>query len=153
VLWLGHVADRGLFLSLLANARVYVHGHSVGGINPSLVEAMTVGARIAALDTPFNRETLFDGGEYFAAPDGHLTRLICQLATESASVAGERRHRVRIIAASRFDLKEVADAYERLLERVAGRGVWDSTAVGTSWQDDDECAEHRFVEVIGQPNE
>ena len=52
---IGHVTDRTLFGSLLHHARIYIHGHSVGGINPSLLEAMRAGSAIAAFDTPFNR--------------------------------------------------------------------------------------------------
>ena len=44
------------FLSLITLAATYIHGHSVGGMNPSLVEAMGAGALIAALDTTFNRD-------------------------------------------------------------------------------------------------
>lgn len=136
VSWLGHVADRGSFLSLLANARVYIHGHTVGGINPSLIEAMTVGARIVALDTPFNRETLFDGGDYFADPNEPLTDLLRQVVAEPRSATKARRLRGRVIATERFALNDVTDAYERLLSRVAARGIFSTTTVETLWRDD-----------------
>ncbi|MDY3828277.1 MAG: DUF1972 domain-containing protein [Clostridium sp.] len=40
-----------------SNASVYVHGHSAGGTNPSLVEAMNFGLPILAFDCVYNRET------------------------------------------------------------------------------------------------
>ncbi len=43
----------------------YLHGHSVGGTNPSLLEAMGCGNLILAHDNPFNRETLDGNGEFF----------------------------------------------------------------------------------------
>ena len=46
-------------------AKFYFHGHTVGGTNPSLLEAMSVGANIVAHDNPFNRSVLEDCGAYF----------------------------------------------------------------------------------------
>lgn len=57
-LWLGHVSDQDLLAELWQNAGVYVHGHSVGGTNPALLQALGAGAPTIALDTPFNREVL-----------------------------------------------------------------------------------------------
>jgi glycosyltransferase involved in cell wall biosynthesis len=58
VQWLGHVDDQKLLNQLWANCAVYVHGHSVGGTNPSLLQAMGAGAPTLALETPFNAEVL-----------------------------------------------------------------------------------------------
>ena len=44
---------------------IYFHGHSVGGTNPSLLEAMAGKALIAAHDNPFNRSVLNDGAIFF----------------------------------------------------------------------------------------
>ena len=44
---------------------LYFHGHSIGGTNPSLLEAMACGCRIAAHDNRFNRAVLQDAAEYF----------------------------------------------------------------------------------------
>ena len=41
----GHVKDRSGYATLVGEAKTYFHGHSVGGINPSLLEAMGCGAR------------------------------------------------------------------------------------------------------------
>lgn len=46
-------------------ARIYFHGHSVGGTNPSLLEAMAGSAFIAAHDNIFNRNVLGDDALYF----------------------------------------------------------------------------------------
>ncbi|MCR2823948.1 glycosyltransferase [Microbacterium sp. zg.Y909] len=60
VRWLGHVRDDALLEALWQNAGVYFHGHSVGGTNPALVQAMASGAPIVARDTVYNREVLND---------------------------------------------------------------------------------------------
>ena len=56
--WLGHVSDDTRLLSLWQHAGVYFHGHSVGGTNPALVQAMAAGAPVVARDTIYNREVL-----------------------------------------------------------------------------------------------
>jgi glycosyltransferase involved in cell wall biosynthesis len=62
VTWLGHLADDWKLYSLWQNCGAYFHGHSVGGTNPALVQAMACGAPIVARDTVFNREVLLDAG-------------------------------------------------------------------------------------------
>ena len=44
---------------------VYVHGHSAGGTNPSLVEMMHFEKPIIAFDCVYNRATMEDKGQYF----------------------------------------------------------------------------------------
>lgn len=58
--WYGHLSDDGLLFALWQHAGAYFHGHSVGGTNPALVQAMACGAPIVARDTVFNREVLAD---------------------------------------------------------------------------------------------
>lgn len=48
---------------------LYFHGHSVGGTNPSLLEAMACGCRIAAHSNRFNRSVLRDEADYFPSAD------------------------------------------------------------------------------------
>lgn len=68
VSWLGHVSNDSLLHALWQHAGVYFHGHSVGGTNPALVQAMAAGASILARDTVYNREVLGDAGR-FVTPD------------------------------------------------------------------------------------
>ena len=51
--------------ALRSNCFIYVHGHSAGGTNPSLVEAMTLGLPIVAYDVNYNRETTKNKALYF----------------------------------------------------------------------------------------
>ena len=79
---IGHVADRSEYAALVRGAGLYFHTHSVGGINPSLVEAMGLGASILALDTPFNREALGEHGRYFGRFDDALIKEIERIVAE-----------------------------------------------------------------------
>ena len=66
---LGGVWDQDLLDQLYADSATYLHGHSVGGTNPSLLRAMGAGAAVLAFDVNFNREVLGEPGRYFAGPD------------------------------------------------------------------------------------
>ena len=83
----GHIDDRHEFLDVLHHAAVYIHGHSVGGINPSLIEAMGAGARILAYDTPFNREALGPDAATFSLDPTDLVDLL------RVGVGGDTRRR------------------------------------------------------------
>ncbi|MCP4164480.1 MAG: glycosyltransferase family 1 protein [Chloroflexi bacterium] len=57
----GGVYNTGVLNELRRRSNLYIHGHSVGGTNPSLIEAMAAGALLLAHDNPFNRWVL--GGD------------------------------------------------------------------------------------------
>lgn len=69
------VYDRAVLAALRGGACGYVHGHSVGGTNPSLVEALFHTSRILAFDCSFNRSTLGGHGAYYADAEA-LARLL-----------------------------------------------------------------------------
>ena len=61
--------------TLKKNSALYFHGHTVGGTNPSLLEAMASEALIAAHDNEFNRVSLQNDGLYFTSSE-EITALI-----------------------------------------------------------------------------
>jgi glycosyltransferase involved in cell wall biosynthesis len=63
--FIGGVYDKRKLAALRAGSRYYFHGHSVGGTNPSLLEAMAAGCRIIAHDNVYNRDVLEDNALYF----------------------------------------------------------------------------------------
>lgn len=69
VTWLGHVADDNLLHALWQHCGAYFHGHSVGGTNPALVQAMLLGAPTVARDTVYNREVLGESLLGFVQPE------------------------------------------------------------------------------------
>lgn len=60
------IYQQSVLAALRTRALAYVHGHSVGGTNPSLVEALFHTNRVLAFDCPFNRSTLDNHGCYFS---------------------------------------------------------------------------------------
>lgn len=85
VQWLGHVSDDYRLHSLWQHAGVYFHGHSVGGTNPALVQAMACGAPIVARDTVYNREVLADNAQFVAPEPMAIARAIEEAMTVAAS--------------------------------------------------------------------
>lgn len=65
VIFTGAVYDRESTNRLRVHCRYYLHGHSAGGTNPSLLEAMAAGCAVLAHDNPFNRGVLGGFGKYF----------------------------------------------------------------------------------------
>jgi glycosyltransferase involved in cell wall biosynthesis len=63
----GAIWDQELLDALYAGAATYVHGHSVGGTNPSLLRAMGAGAHVLSFDVRFNRDVLGDAGRYWTS--------------------------------------------------------------------------------------
>ncbi len=59
------IYDLDVLYAIRNNARCYIHGHSAGGTNPSLVEAMFFGRPILAFNVVYNRETTFGEALYF----------------------------------------------------------------------------------------
>ena len=113
----GAVWDQNLLDELYANALTYVHGHSVGGTNPSLLRAMGAGSAVLAFDVSFNRDVAGDHGLYFDTPD-QLAELFNDAETHrEAFYARGERLRDRARRTYRWDL--VADGYAALLRRLA----------------------------------
>jgi glycosyltransferase involved in cell wall biosynthesis len=112
VVLMGSVWDQHVLDSLYAGCRSYIHGHSVGGTNPSLLRAMGAGANVIAWDVVFNREVLGGAGQMF---DSSATLALkieeAEDDRERASRRGETARR-RVLGAYRWD--DVAFGYEKL---------------------------------------
>ena len=119
---LGGVWDQDLLDQLYANAASYLHGHSVGGTNPSLLRAAGAGAPVIAFDSVFNREVVGDDARYFADPAA--VRAEVEWAEENLAEFRQVGASARV-AARRYDWDQVATEYERLCADLAdpsGRG-------------------------------
>ena len=118
VRFLGHVSDREEMKELHCNAYAYVHGHSMGGTNPSLLKALGCGNCVLALDTPSNAEVLGDYGILFErdAEDLHCKLAYVEHRPEVAE-AYRRRARERIREA--YSWETIAEQYEEFLLRLA----------------------------------
>lgn len=113
---LGGVWDAELLNQLYANALSYLHGHSVGGTNPSLLRAAGAAAPTVAYDCNFNHEVIGEHGRFFATPADLAAQVAAVEADPAAAVQLGRELRT---AATRYDWDSVTDEYERLANDLA----------------------------------
>jgi len=124
-----------------SNADLYVHGHSAGGTNPSLVEAMALGLPIASFDVSYNRETTSNSCVYFKDAKGLLTIVNTITKLEKAHIAKA----MQMIADQRYSWKRITNCYaelfesskaieQRLIERVKSQKVKSVSVEVTSTQ-------------------
>ena len=118
VRFLGAVWDQPLLNALYANALTYLHGHSVGGTNPSLLRAMGAGTATDAFDVSFNREVLGDAGRYWSDADDVARSVLAAEHDRDGTVARGVQSRAR---AAEFTWEDVADGYEALCRRLSSR--------------------------------
>lgn len=113
VVFPGAIYDARVVESLRFHALFHVHGHRVGGTNPSLVEALGAGNAVLAHDNPFNRWVAADAAVYFTDEDScaeQLDRLAGDAGLlERLRAAGRRQHE------NHFTWPRVLAAYEQLL--------------------------------------
>ena len=101
------IYDLDVLYALRSNAGIYMHGHSAGGTNPSLVEAMFFGIPIIACDVVYNRETTENKAYYFKSTTDILSHL------NSASLNGEEMIE---IANRRYTWKHISEQYCKLYQ-------------------------------------
>lgn len=127
VTFLGGVWDQHLLDQLYANCLTYLHGHSVGGTNPSLLRAIGAGAATSAFDVSFNRDVLDTSGRYWSTP-ADVTRAVVEAeADRDGTMARGQASRRR---AALYDWDDVAAAYEKLCHRLASGELKRSGANG-----------------------
>lgn len=103
--------DLGVLKTLRTGACLYVHGHSAGGTNPSLVEMMHFGVPVAAYDCAFNRYTTHDQASYFASAE-ELASLVAGLCPITAQQLGGH---MRELAQRHYTWDQVGKEYFRVL--------------------------------------
>ncbi|WP_285115397.1 DUF1972 domain-containing protein [Leifsonia sp. fls2-241-R2A-40a] len=113
VRFVGSVYEPDRIAALRFHSLGYFHGHTVGGTNPSLVEAMAVGNPVLAHDNAYNRWVAQDAALYFSTTSeasAHITRLVADagLRAELAAAARERH-------ATEFTWEHVAGQYRDVL--------------------------------------
>jgi glycosyltransferase involved in cell wall biosynthesis len=118
VRFLGGIWDQELLDQLYAHCATYLHGHSVGGTNPSLLRAIGAGAAVTAFDVSFNREVIADAGRFFRTPQDVAREVEAVEADPQGTARDGRRSRE---LARGYDWDEVAAGYAELAHALAGR--------------------------------
>lgn len=99
--------------TLRSNCYLYLHGHSAGGTNPSLVEAMNLALPIAAFDVGYNRETTENKAIYFKTSK-KLLSIINGFDKEEYEEYSEA---MLSIAKRRYTWKVIASKYGKMMSK------------------------------------
>lgn len=119
--WLGHVQDQELLAELWSHCGVYFHGHSVGGTNPALLQALGFGAPVVAVDTPYNREVL-GHVDWLSKPDAGLVASAVDELMTSESLRDAAKAIGLATVRERYAWPTVLQSYEAaLLEAAASK--------------------------------
>lgn len=119
VRFVGRIYDQNILNSLYENAYAYIHGHEVGGTNPSLLRAMGAGTVPIVLDVEFNREAVSDIGLTFTKTPGSLSQEITHLEHEpEKAIELGRRSFVHVDKIYNWDV--VTEQYAKLFHGIAG---------------------------------
>jgi glycosyltransferase involved in cell wall biosynthesis len=108
------VYEPGPLHALRARAHFYVHGHSAGGTNPSLVEMMHFGIPVFAHGCVFNRHSTHNRARYFDTSED-LEMLVQGLNSQDAAAIGEA---MLELAHQHYTWDRIGKAYFDLLEGV-----------------------------------
>ncbi len=103
------IYDLDILYVLRSNSKYYLHGHSAGGTNPSLVEAMFCGCDIIAYDVVYNRETTENKALFFKNGEE-----LVDLTTQEAEI--DNSQAMQEIAAKRYMWATIAKQYEALYD-------------------------------------
>ena len=109
VRFLGPLFDQKKLNTLRRFCKIYFHGHSVGGTNPSLLEAMASEAQIAAHDNPFNKAVTGQDAYYFRDKTGVMDILI--KGEREENMIRNNLEKIR----SFYNWEKVVDEYESLM--------------------------------------
>lgn len=116
VQFMGAIYEKPLVETLRKCALIYLHGHKVGGTNPSLVEALAAGNAIIAHDNPFTRWVAGPGARFFVKEsdlDATLGEVIGnpKVISDMRAATGKR-------FTQEFHLDFVLKQYESLLQQI-----------------------------------
>lgn len=104
------IYDQDKLNQIRSNCYVYIHGHSAGGTNPSLVEAMYLGLPVIAYDVEYNRETTENEALYFNNPND-LMGLVESSGVDDFQAVGCK---MAEIARRRYNWEIISEKYAAL---------------------------------------
>ena len=111
VIYLGYIAGIEKLDSLRKNSHLYFHGHTVGGTNPSLLEAMSSNALICAHNNAFNK-VILEGDAFYFNCKRCVTSLLNKESIENRDTfISNNIEKVK----KKYSWKKILDEYERFI--------------------------------------
>ncbi|WP_270549443.1 beta 1-4 rhamnosyltransferase Cps2T [Eggerthella lenta] len=119
--FVGTVYDQELLKKIRENAFAYLHGHEVGGTNPSLLEALASTRLSLLLDVGFNREVAEGAALYWTKEQGSLARLIRRADSLTRRDINMYDEMSKSEILNRFLWRMIAQQYEKMFIRISLR--------------------------------
>lgn len=111
--FVGTVYDQPLLRYIRENAFAYIHGHEVGGTNPSLLEALSSTQLNLLVDVGFNRDVAHDTAIYWTKENGQLAKKINLADKLSTDKLKEIEERSKQIILNEYTWERITRLYER----------------------------------------
>lgn len=118
IYFLGSIYDEELLNMLRQNCLAYLHGHSVGGTNPSLLEAAISKNIIIAHNNAFNREVCKENAIYFNNSEDLKSQL--ELVDKSPQKYSKIKINIHKSVKNEYSWEKISNGYENLLNSVSG---------------------------------
>lgn len=115
VVFTGWMFDPDALNALMRNCYAYIHGHEVGGTNPSLLHAMAAGCCVLANGVIYNRQVLESTGLFWDSVESLWQAMTDVLADPSMPAALGSAAEVRV--KEHYDWDRIADEYVELFSR------------------------------------
>lgn len=112
--FVGTVYDQELLKKIRENAYAYFHGHTVGGTNPSLIEALGSTDLNLLIDVSFNREVADDSALYWNKKRGNLANLISKVDIMSAKEINNFGYKAKKRVSDYYTWEYITKEYEKL---------------------------------------
>lgn len=105
------IYDQNILNQFRSNCFVYIHGHSAGGTNPSLVEAMFLELPIIAFDVDYNRETTNEKAIYFNSSE-QLRKILSSIVDSELE---EIKKELKKLASENYTWELISEKYKKAL--------------------------------------
>jgi glycosyltransferase involved in cell wall biosynthesis len=119
IIFTGLIKDQSDLYVLFKNAYAYLHGHEYGGTNPTLIEALSFGNAVLALNTVFNKEVLQNGmyGFFFEKTKESVSNLI-QYADSNKKEIFDLKNKSKIALKNKYEWNYIVDQYIEVFEKL-----------------------------------
>lgn len=114
VKFVGTVYNPDLLTEIRQNAFAYIHGHEVGGTNPSLLEALGTTRLNLLLDVGFNREVGDSGAIYWTKSKGSLKATIAEAEGLTSREIENYAQKSKQIITQKYNWPRIVGKYENL---------------------------------------
>ena len=119
IIFTGLIKDQSELCDLFKNSYAYLHGHEYGGTNPTLIESLSFGNAVLALNTVFNKEVLQSGkyGLFFEKTKESVSDLI-QYADSNKKEIFDLKNNSKKALKNKYEWNYIVDQYIEVFEKL-----------------------------------